>query len=171
MSRRLNLHCVIFSGAMAERTKLEAYIVFSFFNTLVFCFPAHWVWSDRGFLRVGFKEFCFPQKKSQQQRKSHGIGRKCHIILKRFKLTDVLCHWIFISVFVSPNVNIEVTDALGTFLAQKQETLQCSLFATRSEPQIGVVFCSSPRQDHMVLTRFISSNAKLLVAETQQNTD
>ena len=33
----------IVSGAMAERTKLTAYIVFSFFNTVVYCIPAHWV--------------------------------------------------------------------------------------------------------------------------------
>jgi ammonia channel protein AmtB len=44
----------IVSGAMAERTKLEAYITFSFINTLVYCFPAHWIWDDRGFLyRLG----------------------------------------------------------------------------------------------------------------------
>lgn len=36
---------------MAERTKLEAYLVFSFVNTLVFCFPAHWVWASDGWLR------------------------------------------------------------------------------------------------------------------------
>ena len=35
---------------MAERTKLEAYIVFSFLNTLIFCFPAHWVWGSNGWL-------------------------------------------------------------------------------------------------------------------------
>ncbi|ELT98791.1 hypothetical protein CAPTEDRAFT_22997, partial [Capitella teleta] len=42
----------IVSGAMAERTKLDAYIIFSFFNTLVYCLPAHWVWADNGFLRT-----------------------------------------------------------------------------------------------------------------------
>ena len=36
---------------MAERTKLEAYILFSFINTVVFCFPAHWVWADDGWLK------------------------------------------------------------------------------------------------------------------------
>lgn len=41
----------IVSGAMAERTKLTSYIIFSFFNTLVYVFPAHWVWADAGFLR------------------------------------------------------------------------------------------------------------------------
>ena len=42
----------IVSGAMAERTKLEAYVVFSFVNTLVYCFPAHWMWSHVGWLRM-----------------------------------------------------------------------------------------------------------------------
>ncbi|CAG5123790.1 unnamed protein product [Candidula unifasciata] len=40
----------IVSGAIAERTRYLAYIVFSFFNTFVFCFPAHWVWSKHGWL-------------------------------------------------------------------------------------------------------------------------
>ena len=39
---------------MAERTRLEAYIVFSLLNTLVYCFPAHWVWAESGWLnRMG----------------------------------------------------------------------------------------------------------------------
>lgn len=42
----------IVSGAMAERAKLSGYIVFSFLNTLVYCFPAHWIWADSGFLRL-----------------------------------------------------------------------------------------------------------------------
>lgn len=41
----------IVSGAMAERTKLSAYIIFSLANTIIYCFPAHWVWADNGFLR------------------------------------------------------------------------------------------------------------------------
>ena len=41
----------IVSGAMAERTKLMAYIVFSFLNTTIYCFPAFWVWAPSGFLR------------------------------------------------------------------------------------------------------------------------
>ena len=41
----------IVSGAMAERTKLTSYIVFSFFNTLVYCIPAHWMWGHNGFLK------------------------------------------------------------------------------------------------------------------------
>ncbi|KAH6931446.1 hypothetical protein HPB50_024414 [Hyalomma asiaticum] len=41
----------IVSGAMAERTSFTAYCLFSFFNTLVFCIPAGWLWASRGFLR------------------------------------------------------------------------------------------------------------------------
>ncbi|CAH1778550.1 unnamed protein product [Owenia fusiformis] len=40
----------IASGMMAERTKLFSYSLFSFFNTLVYCVPAHWVWGSNGFL-------------------------------------------------------------------------------------------------------------------------
>lgn len=40
----------IVSGAMAERTKLTSYMVYSFFNTYVYCLPAHWVWDKNGFL-------------------------------------------------------------------------------------------------------------------------
>ncbi|KAK2193439.1 hypothetical protein NP493_13g13017 [Ridgeia piscesae] len=39
---------------MAERVKLHAYSVFSFLNTIVYCFPAHWVFSSDGWLhRLG----------------------------------------------------------------------------------------------------------------------
>ena len=41
---------VFVAGAMAERTRLQSYIVFSLFNTLVYCFPAHWVWASSGWL-------------------------------------------------------------------------------------------------------------------------
>lgn len=41
----------IVSGAMAERTDLKAYTAFSFFNTLTYCFPAHWVWAENGWLK------------------------------------------------------------------------------------------------------------------------
>ena len=40
----------IVSGAMAERTHLKAYTIFSFTNTISYCFPAHWIWGERGFL-------------------------------------------------------------------------------------------------------------------------
>ncbi|XP_077988596.1 putative ammonium transporter 2 [Glandiceps talaboti] len=41
----------IVSGAMAERTKLEAYIVFSFLNTFIYCIPCHWIWGKNGWLK------------------------------------------------------------------------------------------------------------------------
>lgn len=40
----------IVSGAMAERVELKAYILFSFVNTLTYCFPAHWIWEPKGWL-------------------------------------------------------------------------------------------------------------------------
>ncbi|CAN8013920.1 unnamed protein product, partial [Ixodes persulcatus] len=40
----------IVSGAMAERCNFVAYCIFSFFNTVVFCLPAGWVWGKHGFL-------------------------------------------------------------------------------------------------------------------------
>ena len=41
----------IVSGAMAERTNLRAYMLYSFVSTLTTCFPAHWIWGKGGFLR------------------------------------------------------------------------------------------------------------------------
>lgn len=41
----------IVSGAMVERTKLESYIIFSFANTVVYSFPAHWMFSEMGWLK------------------------------------------------------------------------------------------------------------------------
>ena len=41
----------IVSGAIAERANLQAYMVYSFTNTLAFCFPAYWVWGDYGWLK------------------------------------------------------------------------------------------------------------------------
>ena len=42
----------IVSGAMAERVKLKAYILYSFLNTLTYSFPAHWIWDENGFLHT-----------------------------------------------------------------------------------------------------------------------
>uniref|UniRef100_A0A182PF20 C2H2-type domain-containing protein n=1 Tax=Anopheles epiroticus TaxID=199890 RepID=A0A182PF20_9DIPT len=41
----------IVSGAMAERCNFKAYCIFSFFNTIVYCIPAGWVWGEHGFLK------------------------------------------------------------------------------------------------------------------------
>lgn len=40
----------IVSGAMAERVSLKAYMVYSFVNTISYCFPAHWLWAKDGWL-------------------------------------------------------------------------------------------------------------------------
>ena len=36
---------------MAERCKLEAYIMFSTLNTIVYCLPSHWIWGHNGWLK------------------------------------------------------------------------------------------------------------------------
>ena len=41
----------IVSGAMAERTHLHSYTIFSFTNTISYVFPAHWIWGEKGFLK------------------------------------------------------------------------------------------------------------------------
>ncbi|XP_035222186.1 LOW QUALITY PROTEIN: putative ammonium transporter 3, partial [Stegodyphus dumicola] len=41
----------IVSGAMAERADFNAYIVFSFLNTITYCIPAGWMWGEHGFLK------------------------------------------------------------------------------------------------------------------------
>lgn len=40
----------IVSGAMAERCNFNAYCIFSFLNTVVYCVPAGWLWGKHGFL-------------------------------------------------------------------------------------------------------------------------
>ena len=42
----------IVSGAMAERTSLKAYTLYSFLNTLTYSIPAHWIWHNKGWLRA-----------------------------------------------------------------------------------------------------------------------
>ena len=42
----------IISGAIAERTNFYFYIIFSVFNTFVFCLPARWLWAETGFLKT-----------------------------------------------------------------------------------------------------------------------
>lgn len=41
----------IVSGAMAERTNLKAYMLYSFVSTLSTCFPTHWIWGKKGLLK------------------------------------------------------------------------------------------------------------------------
>jgi len=40
----------IVSGAVAERFRFPAYILFSFINTFVYAVGAGWVWGEHGFL-------------------------------------------------------------------------------------------------------------------------
>ena len=42
----------IVSGAIAERVNFYAYCLFSLLNTFVYCIPAGWLWSPRGWLNV-----------------------------------------------------------------------------------------------------------------------
>ena len=46
-----SLSTSISSGAMQERANFRAMILFSCFNIFCFAFPAHWMWSDIGFLK------------------------------------------------------------------------------------------------------------------------
>ena len=60
----------IVSGAMAERTKLSAYIIFSLLNTLIYCIPAHWIWAESGFLfkvHILHRETPMKKKNSEKQ--------------------------------------------------------------------------------------------------------
>ncbi|KAG5673240.1 hypothetical protein PVAND_003303 [Polypedilum vanderplanki] len=41
----------ILSGTVAERINFHAYCLFSLINTVVYCIPAGWIWSENGFLR------------------------------------------------------------------------------------------------------------------------
>ena len=36
---------------MAERANFKALMLFTTFNTLIYAFPAHWMWHDSGWLR------------------------------------------------------------------------------------------------------------------------
>ena len=48
----------IVSGAVAGRMKFNSYIMFSFFSSIFYGFPAHWVWARGGFLQqFGFFDF------------------------------------------------------------------------------------------------------------------
>jgi hypothetical protein len=38
----------IVSGSVAGRMKFNAYMLFSFINTTLYAFPAHWIWGERG---------------------------------------------------------------------------------------------------------------------------
>jgi hypothetical protein len=39
------------SGSMAERCNFKAFMIFATFNVFIYCFPAHWMWADKGWLK------------------------------------------------------------------------------------------------------------------------
>ncbi|XP_075250008.1 putative ammonium transporter 3 [Convolutriloba macropyga] len=45
----------IVSGAIAERANFLGYVMFSFFNTFIYVFPAHWIWHEDGFILKHFE--------------------------------------------------------------------------------------------------------------------
>ena len=40
-----------FAGSMAERSNFKAVMLFTTFNVLIYAVPAHWMWSETGWLR------------------------------------------------------------------------------------------------------------------------
>lgn len=63
----------IVSGAMAERTHLHAYTIFSFTNTISYVFPAHWIWGEKGFLKeMGVIDYA--GKNSKKWQESHTVN-------------------------------------------------------------------------------------------------
>merc|ERR1712226_526464 len=40
----------VVSGSLAERFSFSCYMIFSVFNTLIYCVPAHWLWAPDGWL-------------------------------------------------------------------------------------------------------------------------
>ena len=42
---------VFSGGAFAERVNFKAMLIYASFNIFIFILPAHWMWSDIGFLR------------------------------------------------------------------------------------------------------------------------
>lgn len=62
------LHKFLETGAMAERTKLESYCVVSLFNTIIYCFPAHWAWAEEGvFYKMGAIDIAGAGKSQKQK--------------------------------------------------------------------------------------------------------
>jgi ammonium transporter len=48
----------IVSGALCERSKFSAYIIFSLFNTILYCIPAFWIFNENGWLKqLGVVDF------------------------------------------------------------------------------------------------------------------
>jgi len=83
----------IVSGAMAERTHLNAYTIYSFTNTISYVFPAHWLWGEKGFLKeLGVIDVA-GKKKSKKEKCEHYLTGSTTVDPKRLKQT--LSVWLF----------------------------------------------------------------------------
>ena len=48
----LKVDCVSQVWSCYERCSFNAYCLFSLMNVIIFCLPAHWMWTSNGFLNV-----------------------------------------------------------------------------------------------------------------------
>lgn len=73
----------IVSGAMAERTHLNAYTIYSFTNTISYVFPAHWLWGEKGFLKeLGVIDVAGKKRKKEENlQKLPEKFHKCRIVI------------------------------------------------------------------------------------------
>ena len=79
----------IVSGAMAERTHLNAYTIYSFTNTITYVFPAHWLWGEKGFLKeLGVIDVA-GKKKNKKEKCEHCLTASTTVDSKR--LRETLC--------------------------------------------------------------------------------
>ena len=75
----------IVSGAMAERTHLNAYTIYSFTNTISYVFPAHWLWGEKGFLKeLGVIDVA--GKKNGKRKDENYVKAYTNVEPKRLKL-------------------------------------------------------------------------------------
>ena len=75
----------IVSGAMAERTHLNAYTIYSFTNTISYVFPAHWLWGEKGFLKeLGVIDVA--GKKNGKRKDENYVTAYTNVEPKRLKL-------------------------------------------------------------------------------------
>ena len=52
MTYKLKTGLFFFVPIFLYRCNFYAYLLFSLVNTVVYCFPAGWIWSENGFLRT-----------------------------------------------------------------------------------------------------------------------
>ena len=77
----------IVSGAMAERTHLNAYTIYSFTNTISYVFPAHWLWGEKGFLKeLGVIDVAGKKRKERTRTWENFLRTSTNVESKRLKL-------------------------------------------------------------------------------------